>query len=56
MPIKFYGRCANLSQIACQICTKLQVFHFVHQRKGAQSCRKNFGPFCANTLTAVMVL
>ena len=35
------GRCANLSQIACQICTKLLVFRFIHHRKGAQNCRKS---------------
>ena len=34
------GRCANLSQIARQICAKLPVCRFVHQRKGAQNCRK----------------
>ena len=51
------GRCANLSQIERQICAKLPVFRFVHQRKGAQRCRKfvanskvNFGQFYANTL------
>ena len=51
------GRCANLSQIAHQICRKTWlVFRFVHQRKGAQNCRKfvanlkvNFGQFYANT-------
>ena len=50
------GRCVNLSQIARQICAKLPVFHFVHQRKGAQNCRKfvanlkvNFGQVYANT-------
>ena len=31
---------ANLSQIARQICAKLPVFRFVHQRKVAQHCRK----------------
>ena len=29
-----------MSQIASQICAKLPVFRFVHQRKGAQNCRK----------------
>ena len=50
------GRCANLSQIARQICAKLLVVCFVHQRKGGQNCRKfvanlkvNFGQFYANT-------
>ena len=50
------GRCANLSQIARQTCAKLLAFRFVHQRKGAQNCRKlvanlkvNFGQFYANT-------
>ena len=39
------GRCANLSQIARQICAKLLVFRFVHQRKGAQICRKSESQF-----------
>ena len=52
------GRCANLSQIARQICAKLLVFpnRCVHQRKGARNCRKfvaksriNFGQFYAST-------
>ena len=34
------GRRAKLSQIARQVCAKLPVFRFVHQRKGAQNCRK----------------
>ena len=34
------GRCANLSQSARQICAKLPLFRFVHQRKGVQNCRK----------------
>ena len=34
------GRCANLSQIARQICAKLPLFLFVHHTKGAQNCRK----------------
>ena len=37
------GRCANLSQIARQICAKLLVFRFVHHTKGraklSQICR-----------------
>ena len=50
------GRCANFTQVARQICDKLPVFLFVHQRKGAQNCRKfvanskvNSGQFYANT-------
>ena len=50
------GRCANLSQIVRQIYAKWPVFRFVHERKGAQNCRKfvanlkvNFGQFYANT-------
>ena len=35
------GRCANLSQLARRIRAKLPVFRFVHQRKGAQNCRKS---------------
>ena len=34
------GRCANLSEIARQICMKLRVFRFVHQSTGAQNCLK----------------
>ena len=51
------GRCANLSQIARQICAKLLIFRFVHHTKGARICRKlanpqvNFGQFYANANT-----
>ena len=34
------GRCANVSQLARQICAKLPAFRFVHLRKSAQHCRK----------------
>ena len=50
------GRCANLLQIARQICANCWYIRFIHQREGAQNCRKfvanlkvNFGQFYANT-------
>ena len=45
------GHCAHLSQIACQICTTLPVFRFVHQNKRTQNCRKFGAILCKDPLS-----